>query len=163
MASPVPYTPRPDRDTYFMFMAKTAALRGTCSRRYVGAVATIDRRVVATGYNGSPPGIAHCYHADDSEPCLVSEHAEWNAIVHGTDRALEGATLYCTDGACLRCAQLIVRAGIIRFVYATPFRDLAGIEWLHPRIEVVQWSVPAGWQPVWEVLGKATSSYGKRP
>lgn len=153
--------PRPDRDTYFMLLARTASLRGTCSRRFVGAIAVDEsHRTTGTGHNGSPPSIEHCYHPEgDDKPCLVSDHAEYNTIVHGRAR---GHTLYCTDGACLRCAQLIVRAGFKRFVYHTPFRETDGVAWLEPRIEVVRWEVPPAWQALWDGLGKATSSYGRR-
>lgn len=162
---PLPASPgvaastRPDRDTYFMLMARTAALRGSCSRRAVGAIAvSVDHRVMGSGYNGAPPGVPHCRHDDDS-PCYISDHAEWNAITHGGAR---GKTLYCTDGACRRCAELIVATGFQRFVYAIPFRDAAGVEWLSSKIEVIHWSPPAAWQALWDGLTKATSSNAKK-
>jgi dCMP deaminase len=152
---------RPDRDTYFMLMARTASLRGTCSRRFVGAVAVDEQyRVRGTGHNGAPPGIVHCYHPEgDKEPCLTSDHAEYNTIVHGGAR---GHTMYCTDGACLRCAKLLVAAGFKRFVYHYPFRDTAGVEWLEARIDVVGWEVPPAWSALWSSMGEATTSYGRR-
>lgn len=45
-----------------MEMAQVVAKRGTCSRLQVGAVFAVEGRVVATGYNGAPPGLAHCVH-----------------------------------------------------------------------------------------------------
>lgn len=40
---------RPDWDSYFMKMASVVAERSTCLRRSVGAVAVLDRRILATG------------------------------------------------------------------------------------------------------------------
>ena len=47
-------------DEYFMEIAFQTAMRGTCSRRVVGAVVVKDKRLKGTGYNGSPPGMPHC-------------------------------------------------------------------------------------------------------
>ncbi len=52
--------PRPSWDTYFLQLARQAATRSTCLRRQVGAVLVRDRRILATGYNGAPRGVAHC-------------------------------------------------------------------------------------------------------
>ena len=51
---------RPDNDQYFMEMAFLVAKRSTCLRRKVGAVVVKDKRVLSTGYNGSPKGTMHC-------------------------------------------------------------------------------------------------------
>ena len=40
-------------DSYFLSLALAAATMGTCSRRKVGAIAVRDRRVLATGFNGT--------------------------------------------------------------------------------------------------------------
>ena len=42
-----------------MEMAELARTRTTCLRRGVGAVIVKDNRVMATGYNGAPTGVAH--------------------------------------------------------------------------------------------------------
>lgn len=47
-------------DEYFMQQCDLISTRGTCDRRYVGAVIVKDKRIIATGYNGSLPGIPHC-------------------------------------------------------------------------------------------------------
>ena len=51
---------RPSWDEYFMELAEVVAKRSTCLRRNVGAVVVKDKRVLATGYNGAPSGLAHC-------------------------------------------------------------------------------------------------------
>ena len=52
---------RPTWDEYFMEMAELTAKRSTCMRRSVGAVIVKDKRAIATGYNGAPKGIRHCW------------------------------------------------------------------------------------------------------
>lgn len=56
------------RDEMLMQMAEVVAQRGTCSRLQVGAVFAQEGRVVATGYNGAPPGLAHCIHESFTWP-----------------------------------------------------------------------------------------------
>lgn len=51
---------RPDWDEYFMEIAQVVALRSNCSRRHVAAVIVKDRRIISTGYNGTPRGIRNC-------------------------------------------------------------------------------------------------------
>ena len=50
---------RPSWDEYFMKLANEVATRTTCMRRGVGAIIVKDRRILATGYNGVPSGLAH--------------------------------------------------------------------------------------------------------
>ncbi|GAA5967820.1 hypothetical protein JCM21900_001781 [Sporobolomyces salmonicolor] len=51
---------RPSWDTYFMALASLASLRSNCMKRRVGAVLVRDKRVVSTGYNGTPRGVRNC-------------------------------------------------------------------------------------------------------
>lgn len=51
---------RPTFASYFMSMAELASTRSTCVRRQVGAVITVEDRVIATGYNGAPASLQHC-------------------------------------------------------------------------------------------------------
>ena len=127
---------RPTWDEYFMAMAYLAASRSTCLRRKVGAVIVRDRRLLATGYNGPPKGLAHC----DVTGCIRSElgvprgerhelcrglHAEQNAIiqaaVHGI--SVRGATIYVTNHPCVVCAKMIINSEIEEIVYAEGYPD----------------------------------------
>ena len=51
---------RPNWDKYFLEIARIVSKRSTCLRRKVGALIVKDRRILATGYNGTPSGIRHC-------------------------------------------------------------------------------------------------------
>jgi dCMP deaminase len=122
---------RPSWDEYFMELAQVVAKRSTCNRRSVGAVLVRDKRILTTGYNGSPPGLPHC----TDEGCLMVEghcvraiHAEQNAIVqaalHGID--LSGATCYVTSSPCVHCAKMLIAAGIKRIVYLDKYTEQIG-------------------------------------
>lgn len=121
---------RPGWDEYFMRVAKVVASRSNCVKRKVAAVVTIDRRIISTGYNGTPRGVRNCNEGGcprcstfglsgvDLGECLCS-HGEENAITqaayHGV--SLRGATLYTTYSPCLLCTKMIINAGIAETVY----------------------------------------------
>jgi dCMP deaminase len=125
---------RPSWDQYFMDIAAVVAKRGNCRRRQVAAVIVKDRRIISTGYNGTPRGVRNCCEggcarcAGDAPPganlgeCVCS-HAEENAITqaayHGI--ALRGSTLYSTLSPCLICAKMIINAGIVEVVYGDEY------------------------------------------
>ncbi len=121
---------RPNWDEYFMKLAKVASLRSNCIKRKVAAIIVRDKRVISTGYNGTPRGTKNCYEggcprcnnlADSGtllEECLCS-HGEENAITqaayHGM--SVKGGTLYSTFAPCLTCTKMIINAGIQEVVY----------------------------------------------
>ena len=43
-----------------MLLASLASLRSNCMKRRVGAVLVREKRVVSTGYNGTPRGVKNC-------------------------------------------------------------------------------------------------------
>lgn len=51
---------RPSWDQYFMQLANLAAQRSNCMKRRVGCVLVRDKRVISTGYNGTPRGLTNC-------------------------------------------------------------------------------------------------------
>jgi dCMP deaminase len=96
---------RPSWDTYFMALASLAARRSNCMKRRVGCVLVRQRRVVSTGYNGTPRGLRNCGEGGCARcndglgsghglaTCLCI-HAEENALLEaGRERIREGATL----------------------------------------------------------------------
>ena len=127
---------RPDWDTYFMRITKLVATRSSCLRRSVGAVLVNDKRILATGYNGAPAGMAHCEEAG----CLRDQlhipsgerhelcrglHAEQNAIIQAARQGTEikDSTLYCTTAPCSLCAKMLINAGVTRIVYEGSYPD----------------------------------------
>ena len=106
-----------------MMMAKdVVAKRATCPRRQVGAVLVRDKRIITTGYNGSPSGMPHCTEVGcrlHEGHCIRAIHAEQNAIVQAAlyGVSTRGATCYVTAAPCVTCANLLVAAGIVRVVY----------------------------------------------
>lgn len=125
---------RPSWDEYFMMMARdVVSQRATCLRRKVGAVIVRDKRILTTGYNGSPPGMPHCTDVGCQiveGHCIRTIHAEQNAIaqaaLHGI--STQGATIYVSAAPCINCAKLLIAAGVERVVYADKYTDSYGEE-----------------------------------
>lgn len=128
---------RPDWDTYFLNIAAVIATRATCPKRSVGAVLTAENRIIGTGYNGSPPGLAHCGEVGcqeiDGGRCGRAVHAEQNALLYAT-RDTKGATIYLTAHPCSQCARLLITAGVRRVVYRDndrPYLDTQAAQLFH--------------------------------
>lgn len=127
---------RPSWDEYFMEITKLVAKRSTCLRRQVGAILVKDRRILTTGYNGSPQGLAHCSEVgclreklkvpsgERNELCR-GIHAEQNALVqaalHGV--SIQGAVLYVTHQPCVVCAKMLINAGIKEIITLDDYPD----------------------------------------
>lgn len=125
--------PRVSWDRYFMNLAIQAATRSTCPRKAVGAVIVRDRAVLATGYNGSIRGLAHCTEAGcmmENNHCVRTVHAEANAILQAAKHGvrLEGAEVYVTASPCWDCFKLIANAGITRVLFGEFYRDSRIVE-----------------------------------
>lgn len=111
-----------------MNIAHEVATRATCDRKHVGAVIVRERSILATGYNGSLRGLAHCDdegHLMEDGHCVRTVHAEANAIVQAARNGvrIEGSTIYVTASPCWGCFRLIVNAGIARIVFGEFYRD----------------------------------------
>ncbi len=131
---------RPSWDEYFMDIAKVVASRSNCMKRKVAAIIVRDKRVVSTGYNGTPRGTRNCNEGGCPrcnslaasgtalDECLCS-HGEENAIVqasyHGV--SLKDGIIYTTFAPCLQCAKMIINSGIREVIYNTdyPLNDSA--------------------------------------
>jgi len=120
---------RPSWDELFMMLAEVVSTRSTCDRgpeqrfrehRGTGAViVSYDNRQVAIGYNGSPPGAAHCDdvgHKLVDGHCVATIHAEENAILNATFN-LNGCRLYSTTLPCFDCCKRIVSVGINEVIF----------------------------------------------
>lgn len=148
---------RPSWDDYFMSIAKVVASRSNCVKRKVAALIVKDKRIISTGYNGTPRGTRNCSEGGcprcnkfsesgkNLEECLCS-HGEENAIVqasyHGI--SIKDSVIYTTFSPCLLCTKMIINAGIKEVVYnvdyplgETPLRLLkdAGIKVRQHKVE----------------------------
>ncbi len=116
---------RPNIDAYWISIVPLIARRATCPRRAVGVILVDESGLlVATGYNGQPPGALHC----EDNPCPGSParggsredcealHAEANAIMQSFASRRSPWTMYCTLTPCFACAKLLLAAGIAEVV-----------------------------------------------
>ncbi|MCL2337323.1 MAG: cytidine/deoxycytidylate deaminase family protein [Firmicutes bacterium] len=127
---------RPAWDDYFMEITDTVAKRSTCLRRQVGAIIVRDNRILTTGYNGAPAGLAHCLEigclrqqqgipSGERHELCRGLHAEQNAIlqaaVHGI--TITGGVFYVTHQPCVLCAKMMVNARAAKVVYRGDYPD----------------------------------------
>ncbi|KAL3457742.1 cytidine deaminase-like protein [Aspergillus heterothallicus] len=133
---------RPNWDQYFMELASLAAQRSNCMKRRVGCVLVRERRVISTGYNGTPRHLQNCNEGGcprcnrgegggvGLSTCLCL-HAEENALLEaGRERIREGSILYCDTCPCLTCTVKIAQVGISEVVYSQGYnmdKDSAAI------------------------------------
>ena len=127
---------RPSWDEYFSRIAREVSTRSTCLRRQVGAILVLDKRILATGYNGVPRGLAHCSEGG----CLREQHnipsgerhelcrglhAEMNALIQAANHGIrvQGATLYATTFPCSLCAKMLINGGVRRLVVQDDYAD----------------------------------------
>jgi dCMP deaminase len=127
---------RPSWNKYFMNIAHEVAQRSTCERAQVGAVIVRDKRILTTGYNGSPRGLPHCSEVGclmDNGHCVRTLHAEQNAIIQAALHGVitEGAIIYVTHQPCFICAKTIINAGISEIVYGKEYRDDRSLDFLN--------------------------------
>ena len=126
----------PDWVDYFLGFATAVSARAKCSRRRVGAVLVLDRRIISTGYNGAPSGRPDClegacprgqlsyeqvpglgdYDRPGTPGFCIAVHAEVNALLFST-RGTKGATVYITDPPCPGCRKALAAAGVSRAVW----------------------------------------------
>ncbi len=119
---------RPSWDDYFLDLADAVSRRATCDRGRSGCVIVRDKRILVTGYVGSPAGFPHCDEVGHeikrivegdgrvSEHCVRTVHAEQNAICQAAKLgiSIDGATVYCRMTPCRTCAMLLINCGVKR-------------------------------------------------
>ena len=127
---------RPSWDEYFMDIVRDVATRSTCRRRKVGAILVKDKRIIATGYNGGPTGLAHCLEigclreqlgipsGQQHELCR-GVHAEQNAIIQAARYGVhtDVSVLYCTTQPCVQCTKMLLNAGVTEIIFSEGYPD----------------------------------------
>lgn len=109
---------------YFMDTAETIASMTTCDRKKVGCVIVKDKRILATGFNGSISNAEHCDdvgHMIEDNHCVRTVHAEVNAIAQCAKYGINcnEASIYINTLPCWNCFKTLINSGII----AIYFRD----------------------------------------
>ncbi len=127
---------RPGWNPYFMEIARIVSKRSTCLRRAVGAVIVREKRILSTGYNGPPMGLAHCEDigcvreqqkvgSGERHELCRGLHAEQNAIIqaayHGV--GIKGADIYSTHLPCSICVKMIINAGLKKIFFLEGYPD----------------------------------------
>jgi len=108
-----------------MTIADVVAMRSTCPRASVGCVLVgAHNRLLATGYNGSPPNHPHC----EDVGCFMSVHGHCLRTIHAEANALlqlrgEEVPLFafCTHEPCFECTKMLYSAGTRRIYYKYPY------------------------------------------
>ena len=138
---------RPSWDEYFMSLAQVVKSRSNCIRRKVGAVIEKERRIIATGYSGTPSGVENCFdggcerctereegaleRGEEKHKCICI-HAEQNAIIQSAYHGIstKNATMYITVSPCVQCAKMIINSGIKRIICAGRHHEQGALELL---------------------------------
>lgn len=119
-----------------MEIAYIVAKRSTCLRRKVGAVVVKEHRILSTGYNGAPAGLAHCAEvgcvrekmnvpSGERHELCRGLHAEMNALLQAAyyGVSVAGAMVYSTNYPCGICAKMLVNSGIKKIVIVADYPD----------------------------------------
>jgi dCMP deaminase len=130
---------RPDMHQYFMGIALAVRERADCLGNRVGAVIAVDRRIVSTGYNGTPENMPNCtdggcyrcnnrdkYPSGTGYDLCICVHAEQNALLAAArfGIAVEGSTVYTTMRPCFGCTKEMLQARVKAVYYLH--------DWVHP-------------------------------
>lgn len=130
---------RPTWDEFFMYSAHWAATRASCLHLPNGVTIVKDKRMMASGYNGAPPGIKNCLEVgcrkdregiafnNKGQSACRGAHAEPNAISQIAREDLKGATLYTVYFPCTPCAKVITGSGIVEVVYSKMYEEPASL------------------------------------
>ena len=107
---------------YFMNIAVQVSERGTCDRKRVGCILVKDKRILATGYNGSIVGSTHCDdegHLMEDGHCIRTVHAEINALAQCAKYGVscDGSIAYCNTYPCWDCFKAMINAGVKQIYY----------------------------------------------
>lgn len=133
---------RPDPQNYFMGIAMAVRRRADCLGNRVGSIIVLNRRIISTGYNGTPENMVNCseggchrcgnrdqYPSGTGYDLCICVHAEQNALLAAArfGIAVEGATIYSTMRPCFGCTKEMLQARIAEAYFLH--------DWAHPDSE----------------------------
>lgn len=139
---------RPEKDSYYLNIAKVVSTRSTCLKVLIGAIIVKGDQIIAAGYVGSPrktkSSIEHNFclrrklnipSGQQYELCR-SVHAEQNAIINAARAGVSmlGGNLYIygeerdsgeilSAFPCFICKKMIINAGLDRVVTSAKDKD----------------------------------------
>jgi len=151
---------RPEKDQYYLDIAKVVSTRSTCLKVLIGAIIVKGDQIIAAGYVGSPrktkSSIEHDFclrqrlnipSGSQYELCR-SVHAEQNAIINAARAGVSvidgGMYIYGEDRPtgrtinafpCFICKKMIINAGLNRIVTSVkdeeqPYKIFSVDEWV---------------------------------
>lgn len=101
--------------------AVEASTMATCDRRHVGAVAVLDKRILAVGFNGAPADAPHCddvghefININGRDSCIRAIHAEMNVVGQAAKFgvSIRNSSVYVNTFPCYNCFNCLVAAGV---------------------------------------------------
>jgi dCMP deaminase len=112
-----------DKNKFFKDIVLRIADQSECISRKVGAIITIENRIIAEGWNSPPKKCLpdDCIRCNSSNhvsgahlEMAICQHAEQGAIATASylGISIKGGVMYCTTKPCAQCASLIVHSGI---------------------------------------------------
>jgi dCMP deaminase len=122
----------PQRHSYYMTIAMAVREKANCLGRRVGAILVKEDRIISTGYNGTPEGMANCldggcvrcrdketYQASVGYDVCICVHAEQNALITAArfGNAVENSFIYSTLRPCFDCTKAALQAKILGIFY----------------------------------------------
>ena len=136
-----------NNDIIFLNIAKEIAKMSKCVSHKVGVVIVKDRRIISTGYNGTPCGFPNCNEIffekkfSRRDHHIFSEqyeiHAEMNAIIFAARKgiSIEGANVYTTLHPCNNCLKNLCNCGIQNIFYIDDYDKFKDSELIITLIE----------------------------
>jgi dCMP deaminase len=134
-------TVRPEKDQYYLDIARVVATRSTCLKVLIGAIIVKEDQIIATGYVGAPRktksslGHGFCLRKKLNIPSgqqyelCRSVHAEQNAVINAARAgvSLLGGNMYIFGETkdsgevinafpCFICKKMIINAGLNRII-----------------------------------------------
>ena len=117
-----------DKNKFFKDIVLRIAEQSECISRKVGAIITIEDRIVGEGWNSPPKKClpSDCVRCNSQDHVsgahlerALCQHAEQGAIATAAylGISIKGGTIYCTTKPCAQCAALIVHSGIKKVYY----------------------------------------------
>ncbi len=127
---------RLDWDELWMTKVIIGAARSSCRYIHTSSIIVKNKRELASGYNGAPPGFKlncleiGCEKKENIRGIgkCIGNHAETNALQQLGWEQKRGSSLYTLLSPCYRCAKEIAQAQLKEVIYLIPYKSLKSDE-----------------------------------